>query len=77
MKKLKLRRLKPAALPADPDIIDYVEFGFQWLASWLIIDIEGHPCIRGLLTGLLLIIPVFGIASVVFIFLSLTGHWKP
>lgn len=72
MKKLTFRRLKPAALPSDPDIINYVEFGFQWLLSWLVIDIEGHPCISGCLTGLLLGIPSWVILG----WVVMTGHWK-
>jgi hypothetical protein len=57
-----MRRLKPTPLPPTPTFIDRLEYGLQWLVSWLVIDIPGHPCISGLLTGLLLLVPIFGIA---------------
>jgi hypothetical protein len=58
-----IRRLKPTALPPNPTFIDRLEYGIQWLLSWIVIDIPGHPCISGMLTGLLLLVPIIGVAS--------------
>jgi hypothetical protein len=58
-----VRRLKPTPLPPIPTFIDRLEYGFQWVISWVVIDIPGHPCISGMLTGLLLFVPIIGVAS--------------
>jgi hypothetical protein len=60
-----IRRLKPTPLPQNPTFIDRLEYRIQWLISWLVIDIPGHPCISGMLTGLLLFVPIIGVASLV------------
>jgi len=59
MKPLKFRRLAVKPLPADPTILDYAEFGFQWLLHWFVIDIEGYPAFSGMLTGVLLGLPLW------------------
>lgn len=53
MKRLKFTRTPPAPLPADPDLLDRLEYALQWGVSWLTFSIEGHPAIGGLLGGLL------------------------
>jgi hypothetical protein len=40
----------------------------------MIVDIKGHPMVSGLCTGLLMLVPIYGIVIVILI---LTGHWKP
>ncbi len=61
----KVRRLKPTKLPPNPTFLDRLEHGLQWVISWLVIDIPGRPCISGLLTSLLMFVPIFGIATVI------------
>jgi hypothetical protein len=58
-----IHRLKPTPLPQNPTAIDRLEYGIQWLLSRIIIDIPGHPCISGMLTGLLLFVPIIGVAA--------------
>jgi hypothetical protein len=70
MKPLKFIRLKPETLPTDPDILDYLEHGFQWLISWVVINIEGHPCVSGMCTALLLSVPYL----IAMLIMSLTFH---
>jgi hypothetical protein len=60
-----INRFKPTRLPPNPTFIDRLEYGLQWLASWLVIDIPAHPCVSGMLTGLLLLVPTIGIATVI------------
>lgn len=60
-----MRRLKPTPLPPNPTFLDCLEYALQWVISWLVIDIPDHPCISGLLTSLLMIVPIFGIATVI------------
>jgi hypothetical protein len=59
MKPLKFRLLAVKPLPVDPTILDYVEFVFQWVTHWFVIDIEGYPAFSGMLTGLLLGLPLW------------------
>jgi hypothetical protein len=71
-----MNRVTPTPLPPTPKFIDRIEYGLQWLASWLIIYSPTHPCATGsfteLLTGLLLLTSIVGIA----ILLNLLGiHW--
>jgi hypothetical protein len=52
--------MKPTPSPPNPKLIDRVEYALQWAASWIIVDIKGHPMISGLCTGFLMIIPISG-----------------
>ena len=70
--------MKPSPLPPHPTIIDRVEYGLQWALCWMIVDIKGHPMVSGLRTGFLMLIPIYGTGSFLFLAsLILTGHWKP
>ena len=66
--------MKPTPLPPNPKLIDRVEYALQWSTSWLIVDIKGHPMISGICTGMLMLVPIYGMVALVLI---LTGHWKP
>lgn len=69
MKKLKFKRLSPTPLSADP-----AQFGFGWLLSWLVIDIEGHPVVSGLCNGAIWgALPVLGFI-VIFQWVDLKGE---
>ena len=65
MKRPKFKRLRPMPLPADPDLLDRLEYAMQWLISWFVVDIEGHPTVSGMLTGLLLSVPTLCVATVI------------
>ena len=67
--------MKPTPLPPNPKLIDRVEYALQWAASWIIVDIKGHPMVSGLCTGFLILMPIYGIGFIAN--LILTGHWKP
>jgi hypothetical protein len=67
--------MKPTPLPPNPKLIDRVEYALQWSASWIIVDIKGHPMVSGLCTGFLMLMPIYGIGFIAN--LILTGHWKP
>ena len=67
--------MKPTPLPPNPKLIDRIEHALQWSLCWVIVDIKGHPMVSGLCTGLLMLIPIYGIGSIAS--LILTGHWKP
>jgi hypothetical protein len=77
MKALKFKRFKPIPLPPEPDILDWLEYGLQWLVSWFVIEIENHPVVSGMLTGLMLTSPLWFIIFFGQWFLQVTGHWKP
>jgi hypothetical protein len=47
----------------------------EWALCWMIVDIKGHPMVSGLCTGILMLVPIYGIGF--FASLILTGHWKP
>jgi len=65
--------MKPSPLPPNPNLLDREEYALQWLVNLVVIDIPGRPCISGLCTGFLLVVPIIGVAIVAQI---LTGHWK-
>ena len=66
--------MKPTPLPPNPKLIDRIEYGLQWALCWVIVDIKGHPMVSGICTGILMLVPIYGI---VYLILILTGHWKP
>ena len=48
--------MKPNPLPPNPTFLDRLEYALQWLISWVIVDIKGHPAVSGLLTGILMFV---------------------
>jgi hypothetical protein len=58
-------------LPPNPHLIDKLEYALQWLFCWLIIDIPAHPMTSGILTGLLLMVPVIAVGSLIDLILKL------
>ncbi len=56
---MKLRRLPLKPLPLHPRLLDYLEWVFQRYTYWIVIDIEGYPCLSGLLTGILLVVTIY------------------
>ena len=67
-------RLKPTPLPANPKWFDRLEYILQWSLQWFVIQIDGHPCVSGILTGVLLWIPVGRIGYDLF---NSEEDWKP
>jgi hypothetical protein len=60
-----IHRLKPTRLPPNPTFVDRLKHGLQWLLSWFVIHDSDHPLFSGMLTGLLLLAPIIGIATVI------------
>jgi hypothetical protein len=69
-----IRRLKPTKLPSNPTFLDRLEYGLQWLVGWFVIDIPGHPLISGMLTGLLLFVPIIPVAALISFVLGAISH---
>jgi hypothetical protein len=55
--------MKPTPLSPNPKLINRIEYPLEWLISKAIIDIPGQPIISRILTGLLLSMPIIGVAS--------------
>jgi hypothetical protein len=69
-----INRLKPTKLPPNPTFIDRLEYALQWLTSCLVIDIPEHPCVSGMLTGVLLMVPIVGVAALINLMFNAISH---
>jgi hypothetical protein len=69
-----INRLKPTKLPPHPTFLDRLEYGLQWLVGWFIIDIPGHPLTSGMLTGVLLMVPMLCVAALINLMLNAILH---
>jgi hypothetical protein len=60
-------KIKPTPLPANPKLVQRLEYALQWLISWVTVDIEGYPALSGILSGVKMNLAIFGLFGLVWL----------